>query len=84
MRVLFHIFSLGAAQTPVALSAQSARKAPNNPAKREFLVFYKIINFQEIVISIIEKRVIQFIGETNYEYELKKIVCNKYCLLLIR
>ena len=56
MRVLFHIFSLGAAQTPVALSAQSARKAPNNPAKREFLVFYKIINFQEIVISIIEKK----------------------------
>ena len=32
MRVLFHIFSLGTAQTPVA------RKAPKNHAKWEFLV----------------------------------------------
>jgi hypothetical protein len=43
MRVLFHIFSLGTAQTPVALSAQLARKAPKNPAKREFLVIYSFL-----------------------------------------
>jgi hypothetical protein len=38
MRVLFHLFSLGEAQIPVALSVQSAHKAPKNPAKRVFLV----------------------------------------------
>jgi hypothetical protein len=41
MRLLFHIFSLGEAQTPVALSAQSVRKASKNPAKQVFLVFDK-------------------------------------------
>ena len=34
------VFSLGEAQTPVALSTQSVRKAPKNPAKRDFLVPY--------------------------------------------
>ena len=33
MRVLFHIFSLGAAQTPVALSAKSAHEVLKEPCK---------------------------------------------------
>ena len=45
MKVLFHIFSLGEAQTPVALSVQSTRKAPKNPAKRVFLVYYKVCKY---------------------------------------
>ena len=47
MRVVFRIFSLGAAQTPVALSAQSARKAPKNPAKWVFLVVTILERFRE-------------------------------------
>jgi hypothetical protein len=68
MRVLFHIFSLGEAQIPVALSAQSTRKAPKNPAKWVFLVLYnkklrfiwassnmvKLIRLGEIFFKIFE------------------------------
>ena len=43
MRVLFHTFSLGAAQTPFALSAQSLRKKPKNHAKLVFLVQNKFL-----------------------------------------
>ena len=54
MRVLFHIFCLGEAQTSVALSTQSTRKAPKNPAKQVFLVL-KYHNNTNIVRSTILK-----------------------------
>ena len=47
MRVLFHLFSLGAAQTPFALSAQSLRKKPKNHAKLVFLVQKNVIMDQK-------------------------------------
>ena len=48
MRVLFHIFSLGAAQTPVALSAQSAKE----PRKAGVPSDYKFVDPQKPGISL--------------------------------
>ena len=66
MRVLFHIFSLGAAQTPVAISAHSARKAPKNPAKREFLVPNKV--------EVLEFKLEKLLGFRNIQEKFENIV----------
>ena len=63
MRVLFHIFSLGAAQNPVAISAHSARKAPKNPAKREFLVPNKV--------EVLEFKLEKLLGFRNMQKKLE-------------
>ena len=51
----------------------------SNMGKKK-IIWSKIGNFQEIVISIIEKRVVQLIGGTNKKDQLQKK--NMYLILL--